>query len=298
MTSKIDDDWGDEGGVVNKPLVFAGVAFSLFVLCSGYNAVTSKVSPYDARLAFVKQDYSEAMSDIKHIEDSGDSASILVALDVKCKILLSRDSGYYNPREGYMILKRVFMANKNVSDASTLLQLAYQLKKPIDDKEIYLKFLSNSGVGTYTADLVSLYLSSGDINLRDKAYKLLKREPESVDRNVSMADILVNDRGGKSNILRGISLLIEAGSMGSPDAEAKLAMSYIKLRLVHEGKGVTTIDQDFSDAINRAITMGYKGEILDKALVIVQDGKYGIQQDLVLASEIKKIRNGVDNGNA
>ncbi|UKA04598.1 hypothetical protein [Photobacterium damselae] len=293
MFKKKDVDWGDESSHVNKPLLYSAVVGALIFLGVGYSVATSKVTASDARLAFIKQDYAEAMSDIVKIEDSDDSDQILAALDVKYQILLDKNSGYYDLNGGYNILKRVFMTNKNINDASTLLQLAYRLNKPFSDKQIYLEYLSNSGVGSYTSELIQLYLSSDDSYVREKAYKLLQREPISVNRNISMAKILIEDMGSKRDILQGISLLLEAGLMGSPEAEAELAMAYVRLISVsNKGRLDGTLSGKFARAINKSILMGYRGHLLDEAMLILRDGKYGIQQNLVLANEILKIRKG------
>ena len=284
------DGWVKGGGILRKNPVFAG-GFAVLVACIGCHIFSASVTPYDARLAVVKQDYSEAMDDVSIIEEHGSSEQVLAAMDIKCQILLDENSGYYNPEEGYTILKRVFDSAHNIDDASTLLQLAYRLNKPFTDKEDYLKYLAGAGVGSYSSDLINLYMSSKNRWVRDKAYPFLEREQISAHRNVMMARILINDRGGRSDILKGVGLLSSAGLMGSSDAEAELAVAYLTLiSKTKKDKDRVILRNSFQRALLRAIAMGYTGELLETVLVVLIDGSYGIPQNLVLVDRIKEIR--------
>ena len=290
MFRKKNDSWGDEKSPsINKPLVVGGAVAALLYI--GYHFLASGITSSDAKLAFIKQDFSGAMSDVNKIEKGGDSFQIQGAMNTKYQILLDKDSGYYNPNVGYNVLKSVFAENNSVNTASTLLELANTLDKPFSDKEMYLKYLAEARVGNYADDLVNLYLSSKDGRVRDRAFGLLEQEHESVQRNVSMAWILINDRGGKDNILQGIDLLSRAGSMGSPSAEAALAIAYLSLISVSpKGKNNMAMRDNFTNALVKSLSMGYTGELLDQAVKVVRDGMYGVPKNMVLVDHINKIR--------
>ncbi|WP_146147032.1 hypothetical protein [Photobacterium kishitanii] len=299
MSENKEEQWDGED---TRKLIKANVLRISILACFGvvalvvYNSLTSAPTSDDAKLAYIKHDFDQAMSYIDKIDNGDDDSEKSLADQIKAKIYLTPESGFYDQVEAFNILSSLFNDDKSVERASKLYNLATKLNKSAKVRSVYLSYLAQRGIGDSKNELVDLYLSSKVPSERAKAYPLLKMMPESVDRNIKLANYLVNDVGGKNSLMIASALLKTASSMGSSESELNLAYIYLKMLNSDNGANSEVLSTKFASSVNQAISMGYRGNKLQDIYNIFYNGTYGISPNRVFALRVKNMISGNQNG--
>ena len=293
-----NEDWGEsvfqyETKQRHKKLL--GIGGIVLATCLYFGLRTDVPTADEVKISIMKKEYDHALEQIADIDNEygvGNSPAILL---LKSSIYLESDSEFFDPREGYSYLKQYFEYEPRVSEAIALLDLVDKLSLHNSEKEQYLMYLSDNGDEVAKSHLVDLYLSGSDSRNHRQAYKLLSDMPVSAERNLKLADYLIYKKGGNAALREAYDLLVGAASLGSPDAQMKLAFLIIEQRKTSKAKKKVSL-VSFPKVVTKAIDMGYSDkDSLIEAARLLETGRFGVPVDAVLAQRIRnKVKESED----
>ena len=290
-TDKLDDSWDENNLNINLKSKLgrnALIVCTLSIFSLGYYALTNVETVRDANLHYIKSEYRESLSVIDSILANPElSFEFNQALDIKANILLDKKSEYYNKQEGFNTLVNLFSDTSSPEIARRIIILGDDLNKSEQQLFKYIEYLAKEDDVDSIFRISRLYLSSTDNKIKIKAKIYLEKFPETVEKFLGLAELeAINGLNGRTinNIENHLNSAVFQGS-----GTAMIELAFLQLSKASINKiAATKYRAQFSVYVMKAINMGYRGERLKEAELILKFGREGIQQDLALAKLINQ----------
>lgn len=290
-TDKIEDGWDDNNltkdGGLKRNIVIGSVVISLLI--GGFAYFTSTENADDARMHYIRQDYSKSLKVIESILSNPDlSMQYAQALQVKSEILMDSKSDYYDKNEAYATLSELFLESKSIDTARKLVNIGDSLSKKENELLKFIEYLAKNKDIDSIYRISRFYLSSENTRDQLKARKFLEMLPETTDKFINLAKVELAIGKSSATIKNAESYLNSAVFLGSSEAMAELAfLQLIKADI--DKLSSQNHKAQFPILIKKSIDMGYQGELLSRAAMILKFGRFGVPQDMTLANTIEKI---------
>ncbi|HHJ3079618.1 TPA: hypothetical protein ACPVZG_003457 [Vibrio parahaemolyticus] len=290
-SDKFEDSWDDNNlrkrGSLKSNILIASVIGVIAV--GGFTYVASSEDADDARMHYIRQDYAKSLKVIESIlSDPELGMQYAQALEIKSEILMDSKSEFFDRHEAYAALKDLFIESKSVDTARKLIEIGDFLKKKDKELEQFIVYLAKNKDIDSIYRISRYYLSSEKTRDQLKARKFLEMLPETTEKLISLSKVELAIGKSNATIKNAESYLNSAVFLGSADAMAELAFLQLTKAEIDKFSSQKHKAQ-FPIMIKRAIDMGYKGELLPRAAMILKFGRFGVPQDLTLANTIEKI---------
>lgn len=290
-TEKFEDSW-DENSFARGSHLKRNVALSVvgaIALFGGYSILTSVETSQDAHMHYIRQDFEEALHVIDSILDNPDQISEHQhALNIKVSILLDKKGDFYDIHEAYESLKELYNTNPTIETARKIVSLGDDLK--LKEKELfkYIEFLAKKRDIDSLVRASRYYMAETDPRHKMKARKYLELMPETTEKFLSLAELELLAGTSNSSVKAAEQHLNSAVFQGSSDAMMELAFLQL-LKAENDKFGAAEYKSQFPVLVKKAVDMGYRGEKLKQAAIVIKYGRYGVPQDMTLADLIEKL---------
>ncbi|ELP5898452.1 hypothetical protein QTV49_000326 [Vibrio vulnificus] len=290
-SEKFEDSWDDDNLRKSRSfksnILIASVIGALSV--GGFTYLSSSEDADDARMHYIRQDYAQSLKVIESIlSDPELSMQYAQALEIKSEILMDSKSEFFDRNSAYITLKDLFAESKSVDTARKLVEIGDSQKKKEKELEQFIVYLANNKDIDSIYRISRFYLSSESTRDQLKARKFLEMLPETTEKLISLSKVELAIGKSSATIKNAESYLNSAVLLGSPDAMAELAFLQLTKAEIDKFSSQKHKAQ-FPLMIKRSIDMGYNGELLPKAALILKFGRFGVPQDLTLANTIEKL---------